>query len=105
MFTTLAEEFGLIWCLILIGFYAVIIFLCSVSALRCQDRFASLLALGVGGTLFLYFSANIAMITGLIPVVGVPLPLISYGGSSLLVLMFGLDLSKASTCMRRGIEL
>ena len=92
VFTTLAEEFGLIWCLILIGFYAVIIFLCSVSALRCQDRFASLLALGVGGTLFLYFSANIAMITGLIPVVGVPLPLISYGGSSLLVLMFGFGL-------------
>lgn len=92
VFTTLAEEFGLIWCVIILGFYAVIIFLCTLSALRSKNRFGSLLSLGVGSTLFLYMSANIAMISGLIPVVGVPLPLISYGGSSLMVLMFGFGL-------------
>ncbi len=92
VFTTLAEEFGLIWCLVLLGFYAAIIVVCSVAALRCKDRFGSLVTIGVGSTMFLYFSANVSMITGLIPVVGVPLPLISYGGSSLLVLMFGFGL-------------
>ena len=92
VFTTLAEEFGLVWCLILLGFYAVIVLICMTIALRCKDRFCSLLVLGLAGTFFLYFAANLAMITGLIPVVGVPLPFISYGGSSLLVLMvaFGL---------------
>ena len=79
-------------CLLLILLYAMIIILCFLIALRCKDRFASLLAMGVGITLFLYVSANIAMITGLIPVVGVPLPFISYGGSSLLVLMVGFGL-------------
>lgn len=92
VFTTLAEEFGLFWSLILIGFYAVIVVICMTIALRCKDRFCALLVLGLAATFFLYFSANLAMITGLIPVVGVPLPFISYGGSSLLVLMvaFGL---------------
>lgn len=92
VFTTLAEEFGLFWCLILIAFYAVIVLICMTIALRCKDRFCALLVLGLAGTFFLYFAANLAMITGLIPVVGVPLPFISYGGSSLLVLMvaFGL---------------
>lgn len=92
VFTTLAEEFGLIWCVILLGFYAAIIFYCTMSALRSNNRFGSLLALGVGSTLFLNVAANVAMISGLIPVVGVPLPLISYGGSSLMVIMFGFGL-------------
>ena len=92
VFTTLAEEFGLIWCVILLGFYAAIIFYCTMSALRSNNRFGSLLALGVGSTLFLNVAANVAMISGLIPVVGVPLPLISYGGSSMMVMMFGFGL-------------
>lgn len=92
VFTTLAEEFGLIWCLVLIGLYAAIIFLCYLTALRSKNRFGSLLAMGVGFTLFIYVTANLAMISGLIPVVGVPLPFISYGGSSLLVMMFAFGL-------------
>ena len=92
VFTILAEEFGLIFCLVLLSFYAAIIFLCTITAVQSKNRFGSLLALGVGGTLFLNFISNVAMITGLIPVVGVPLPFISYGGSSLLVMMFAFGL-------------
>ncbi|MEL7216195.1 MAG: FtsW/RodA/SpoVE family cell cycle protein, partial [Pseudomonadota bacterium] len=59
---------------------------------QTRDRFASLVSLGVAVTFFLYFAMNMAMVMGLAPVVGVPLPLVSYGGSALLVLMgaFGL---------------
>ena len=62
------------------------------SALTNKDRFASLLTLGVALTFFLFFAVNMAMVTGLLPVVGVPLPLVSYGGSAMVVLMaaFGL---------------
>jgi rod shape determining protein RodA len=65
---------------------------CVIAALSNRDRFSSLLILGVATTFFLYFTVNMAMVTGLIPVVGVPLPLVSYGGSAMLVLMvaFGL---------------
>ncbi|MCY3879838.1 MAG: rod shape-determining protein RodA [Rhodobacteraceae bacterium] len=103
VFTTLAEEFGLIWCLILLAFYFLIVVICAVIALRSLNRFCSLLVLGLGGTFFLYFSTNIAMVTGLIPVVGVPLPFISYGGSSLMVLMiaFGLIQSAQIYAQRR----
>ena len=92
VFTNLAEEFGLIWCLILIMIYASIIGLCVVNAIRCDHRFGFLLTMGVSGTLFLYLATNLAMVTGLVPVVGVPLPVISYGGSAMIVLMFAFGL-------------
>ena len=57
-----------------------------------KDRFAALLTLGVAATFFVFFALNMAMVMGLAPVVGVPLPLVSYGGSAMIVLMvaFGL---------------
>ena len=60
--------------------------------MAARDRFASLLVLGIAAAFFLYFAVNMAMVMGLAPVVGVPLPLVSYGGSAMLVLMvaFGL---------------
>ncbi|MFN3663008.1 rod shape-determining protein RodA [Yoonia sp.] len=92
IFTTLAEEFGFVGAVTLLSLYALIIIFCIASALTNKDRFASLLTLGIAVTFFLFFAVNMAMVTGLLPVVGVPLPLVSYGGSAMLVLMaaFGL---------------
>ncbi|MEM8980856.1 MAG: rod shape-determining protein RodA [Pseudomonadota bacterium] len=92
IFTTLAEEFGLIGGISLLVLYMLIVAFCVVSALATRDRFASLLIFGIATTFFLFFSVNMAMVMGLAPVVGVPLPLVSYGGSAMLVLLaaFGL---------------
>ena len=92
IFTTLAEEFGFVGATFLLTLYVLIIVFCVVSALTNRDRFASLLTLGIAMTFFLFFAVNMAMVTGLAPVVGVPLPLVSYGGSAMLVLLvaFGL---------------
>ena len=92
IFTTLAEEFGFVGAFSLLALYALIIGFCVASALANKDRFASLLTLGIAFTFFLYFAINMAMVMGLAPVVGVPLPLVSYGGSAMMVLMvaFGL---------------
>ena len=92
IFTTLAEEFGFLGAVSLLSLYALIIVFCVHSALTNQSRFASLLTLGIATTFFLFFAVNMSMVMGLAPVVGVPLPLVSYGGSAMLVLMvaFGL---------------
>ena len=92
IFTTLAEEFGFIGAFSLLALYALILVFCVSSALANKDRFASLLTLGIATTFFLFFAVNMSMVMGLAPVVGVPLPLVSYGGSAMLVLLtaFGL---------------
>jgi rod shape determining protein RodA len=92
IFTTLAEEFGFIGAFSLLSLYLLIIIFCVAAAIANKDRFSSLLILGIGVTFFLFFAVNMSMVMGLAPVVGVPLPLVSYGGSSMLVLLgaFGL---------------
>ena len=92
IFTTLAEEFGFVGAFSLLALYALILLFCIVSAIKNRDRFSSLLTLGIAGAFFLYFAVNMSMVMGLAPVVGVPLPLVSYGGSAMLVIMvaFGL---------------
>ncbi|MDU8909879.1 rod shape-determining protein RodA [Aestuariicoccus sp. MJ-SS9] len=92
IFNTLAEEFGFVGGFSLLMLYVLILIFCIVAAMQNRDRFSSLLILGVGLTFFLFFAVNMAMVMGLAPVVGVPLPLVSYGGSAMLVLMvaFGL---------------
>ncbi len=92
IFTTLAEEFGFVGAAALLTLYLLIILFCVVTAITNRDRFSSLLTLGIAMTFFLFFAVNMAMVTGLAPVVGVPLPLVSYGGSAMLVLLvaFGL---------------
>ena len=92
IFTMLAEEFGLIGGLGLIGLFLLITFYGIAIGLRAQTQFARLLALGVTTTLFLYVFINIAMVMGLVPVVGVPLPLISYGGIAMLTAMVAIGL-------------
>jgi rod shape determining protein RodA len=92
IFTVLAEELGFIGAASLLTLYGLIILFCIISALQNTDRYGSLLTLGIAAAFFLYFAINMAMVMGLAPVVGVPLPLVSYGGSAMLVLMgaFGL---------------
>ncbi|MEM1373856.1 MAG: rod shape-determining protein RodA [Pseudomonadota bacterium] len=92
IFTTLAEEFGFIGAFSLLLLYALLIGFCVVSALANKDRYSSLLIFGIAATFFFFFAVNMAMVMGLAPVVGVPLPLVSYGGSAMLVLLcaFGL---------------
>ena len=92
IFTTLAEEFGFVGAITLLGLYALIVLFCVITGLKTKDRYASLVTLGIAVTFFLYFAINMAMVMGLAPVVGVPLPLVSYGGSAMLVLLvaFGL---------------
>jgi rod shape determining protein RodA len=96
IFVTLAEEFGFIGAVSLLGLYALVILFCVATALTNRDRFASLLTLGVAVAFFLYFAVNMAMVMGLMPVVGVPLPLVSYGGSAMLVLMLGFGLVQSA---------
>jgi rod shape determining protein RodA len=92
IFTTLAEEFGFIGGMSLLGLYALIIVFGLVAAMQNRDRFSSLLIIGIIGTIFLFVAVNMSMVMGLAPVKGVPLPLVSYGGSAMLVMMgaFGL---------------
>lgn len=92
IFTTLAEEFGFIGGISLLTLYAMIVFFCIVSAIRNKDRYGSLVTLGIAATFFLYFAVNMSMVMGLAPVVGVPLPMVSWGGSAMMVLLaaFGL---------------
>jgi rod shape determining protein RodA len=92
IFTTLAEEFGFIGGISLLGLYALIIVFGLVAAMQNRDRFSSLLIIGIVGTVFLFVAVNMSMVMGLAPVKGVPLPLVSYGGSAMLVMLgaFGL---------------
>ena len=96
IFTTLAEEFGFIGGISLLGLYTLILVFCIATALSNRDRFSSLLTLGVAVTFFLFFAVNMSMVMGLAPVVGVPLPLVSYGGSAMLVLMIAFGLVQSA---------
>lgn len=89
----LAEEFGLVGALGLLAIYGLILFHLLASAMRTKTQFGRLVAAGIGFTFFLYAFINLAMVLGLLPVVGVPLPLVSYGGTSMLTLMFGFGLA------------
>ncbi len=92
IFVVLAEEFGMVGALILLGLYAALIAYGFYIAITSRNQFGRLVALGVTASLFLYVCVNVAMISGLIPVVGIPLPLVSYGGTAMLTLMIGCGL-------------
>jgi rod shape determining protein RodA len=96
IFTALAEEFGFVGTISLLLLYILVIVFCTVSAMANKDRYASLLTLGIAMTFFLYFAINMAMVMGLAPVVGVPLPLVSYGGTAMLVLMIAFGLVQSA---------
>ena len=96
IFTTLAEEFGFVGASSLLLLYLMLIGVCLLTALRTTNRFAALMVMGIVGTFFLYFAVNMAMVMGLAPVVGVPLPLVSYGGSAMIVIMVGFGLVQSA---------
>ncbi|WP_440053776.1 rod shape-determining protein RodA [Pseudoalteromonas sp. T1lg65] len=98
IFSVLGEEFGLTGVTILLGLYLFIIGRGLYIAVRAQDAFSKLLAGALTMTFFVYIFVNIGMVSGLLPVVGVPLPLISYGGTSMVTLMagFGIIMSIAT---------
>ena len=96
IFTVLAEEFGFIGAMSLLVLYTLIVGFCLYSALTNRDRFASLITIGISGTFFLYFAINMATVMGLLPAKGSPLPLVSYGGTSLMILMLGFGLVQSA---------
>ncbi|MDX5406333.1 MAG: rod shape-determining protein RodA [Chromatiaceae bacterium] len=95
IFSVISEELGLTGVLILLGLYLFIIGRCMIIASRAQDNYSKLVAGSLTLTFFVYVFVNIGMVSGLLPVVGVPLPLISYGGTSMVTLMaaFGIIMS------------
>ncbi len=104
IFTVIGEEFGLIGGLLTMGLYMAVIGVCVWLSLQCKEMFAKLLILGLTTTFTLYIFINLGMVMGLAPVVGVPLPLISYGGTVILAVMGGFGLI-LSAHLYRGVEL
>ncbi len=92
IFTMLAEEFGLVGGVVLVALYLLVLIYGLAISLRCSNHFGRLLGMGFTATFFLYVFINIAMVMGLIPVIGVPLPFVSYGGTAMLTLMIGFGL-------------
>nr|WP_024967396.1 peptidoglycan glycosyltransferase MrdB [Pantoea sp. IMH] len=89
IFAVLAEELGLVGVLVLLLLYVLLIMRGLVMAARAQTTFGRVMAGGLMLIFFVYVFVNIGMVSGILPVVGVPLPLVSYGGSALIVLMAG----------------
>ena len=92
IFTMFTEEWGMLGAVVLLALYGMLVAWGYSISLRSRSQYGRLLALGFVTTFFLYFFINSAMVMGLVPVVGVPLPLISYGGTSMLSLLFGFGL-------------
>lgn len=99
-FSVFAEEWGFIGCLLLIFIYLSLVLWGLNIARRCNDRFGGLLAVGVTSMLFWHIIINMGMVIGLFPVVGVPLPFFSYGGTSMITSMVGIGLLQ-NISMRR----
>jgi rod shape determining protein RodA len=91
-FTMLAEETGFVGAVTVLALFLAVLILGLVVAARAASQFSRLLAVGVVINLFIYIAINVSMVTGLIPVVGVPLPLISYGGTAMMTLVISLGL-------------
>ena len=104
IFTLIAEEFGFIGAMATLFMLLSVIVFCYIVAFRSRHQFGRLLAIGLGTNFFLYVFVNVAMVTGAIPVGGVPLPLISHGGSAMLTVMIGFGLL-LSAYVHRDAEL
>jgi len=89
IFTMLAEEFGMIGGICVLALYALVLIYGLSIALRCRHQFGRLLAMGITSSFFMSMFINVAMVMGLIPVVGAPLPLVSYGGSAMMTILLG----------------
>lgn len=96
IFNILAEEFGFVGGISLLVLYGLVILFCLVTAIQNKDRFSSLVVVGIAAAFFFYFAVNLAMVMGLAPVVGKPLPLVSYGGSAMLVVLMGFGIVQSA---------
>ncbi len=92
IFTMIGEEFGLVGGLVVMALLGLIVVGAMAIALRCRHQYGRLLALGIAMNFFMYVFVNIAMVMGVIPVGGVPLPLVSHGGSAMFTVMIGFGL-------------
>ena len=101
IFSVLAEELGFVGCFIVILLFAIFIWRGVIIAMKAPDMFGSLLAVGITTLVGLQAIINIAVVTGSMPVTGMPLPFFSYGGTALIILLCGvgvlLNISRAST--------
>jgi rod shape determining protein RodA len=102
VFSVLAEEWGFVGCTFVLGLYFCLLAALLRVAHRARDLFSCLLVVGITTQIFAHLVINVGMVIGLMPVVGIPLPLVSYGGSSLLALFFGLGLAQGVS-MRRNV--
>jgi rod shape determining protein RodA len=103
IFTMLGEEFGFVGGVAVLGLLALIVLGAMGIALRCRHQYGRLLALGIGMNFFMYVFVNVAMVMGAIPVGGVPLPLVSHGGSAMIMVMVGFGLLM-SVHVHRDVE-
>ena len=92
IFTLFSEEFGFVGSLVLLIIYALIIYRISKIGSESRDNFAKLFCFGFAAAFFVYVTVNMSMVLGLLPIVGAPLPIMSYGGSSMLSIMIGLGI-------------
>jgi rod shape determining protein RodA len=101
IFTMIGEEFGFLGTIALLALFVVVIFSGIRIAMRSRSQFGRLLAMGITVNFFLYIMINGLMVMGLIPVVGIPMPLISYGGTAMMTVMFGFGLLMSAHVHRR----
>jgi len=104
IFSVIAEEFGFLGIILLLGIYLFIIGRGIIIAINAQNLFSRLLASSISLTFFVYVFVNIAMTTGILPIVGIPLPLISSGGTSMVTIMLGLGMLMSIQTHRRLVE-
>ena len=93
IFTMFAEEWGFVGSTVLLVLFGLLILMLLIMAARCVSPFARLVIAGTSGMIFIYMFINVAMVSGLVPVVGVPLPLVSYGGTSMMTIMLSMGLA------------
>jgi rod shape determining protein RodA len=102
IFAVFSEEWGFVGCLVLLLLYVIMIAYCLRLMQRAKDRFGGLLVFGMVAIFFWHVVINVAMVSGIMPVVGVPLPMVSYGGSALASMMFAIGVM-INVSMRRYI--
>lgn len=101
IFAVYSEEFGFLGVLLLLAIYAYIVVQGLLIAVRAQDAFNKLLAGSITLTFFIYVFVNMGMVSGILPVVGVPLPLVSYGGTSMVTIMAGFGILMAISTQKK----
>ncbi len=92
IFTLIGEEFGFIGTIFIIALFILVVTICFYISIKSNHIFGRLLSIGIGTNIFIYVIMNISMVSGLMPVVGIPLPLVSYGGSAMLSIMISIGL-------------